>query len=750
MFGLEDDLPFEETYSNWLRYSHATEHLVLSFVSLFSPKTNSRYMFTNLTRDDLLVQLRDQKATSTTGQLASRLESCIRDYPKVIPSLVSTHPSARLECVMRFRRHARFYNKNLIQNAAKWDVNESTTWERLLPHAHHSEPPSASLASLSLSVGSNPTGLPTMTNSFKHLLNIGFDLDLESDENELGQLDLESQQRFKSLVEKEWSGFMNKGFQEPDAKKLEFDLTESERQKRRQKHDTLDWEAFAGNGFAGRETYEPKELQFNTDLSKTVTTWPSEKKELTKKLVKTNKALPPFPYDITPKEANPLFVDDNFFEAWADVLISSGWSREELKEVSWALVHYKCKPLRSQDLDLNLSDGRTDDVWVLFEEVVTREYRDHLMANGEKLNQAANKRSRRTSFLRSMTRRDPKKSVPRSTTSSSRLGVIKEVISSPSASALASPAMFKPTGLSGASLGSRAPSPHLAVAPHTHSMAISESSSSLAYLSHRRPSQSTLSVNESGPYQYHNSSTYSPDRRPSQSALSVNEPGPYQYHSATHPSDRRPSQSTLPVHESPPFQSHTTQPVSRGSSSESGSGGLGYMADFRAKTKSRHQNYNLPRPIAPTEYDHEGSESQVTPTRSHAGVVVPAETPPPLLTRPMNPTPPASSRAVTPMTEPDLTDGESLNRRRTPPFTPPREEEEGGIGAGGVASSARLANEEEARRQARQKKKAIPRRKESLTHVNQLSVAVTAAGGEPFQQQEQRRSPSLNRVRLHQ
>lgn len=401
IFGLEDDMPFEKTYTSWLRYSHATEHLILAYI-------------------------RDQKAISTTGQLASRMEAAIKGYPNVIPSLVKTHPSARLEKVARFKRFARFYNKNLILNASTWEVGPNKTWDRLKPYPSTVATQSSNNSKAGLT---NTATKPVFTKLYKHLLNIGSYVDPDDEEVAECETDFETQQRFKSLVEKEWSGFMNKGFLEPDRKKLEFDLTESERLKRRQKHDTMDWDSFAGSGFLGRETYMPTDLQFNTDFSKTVATWPNEKKMLSKKLTKTNKALPAFPYDITPVEQEPLFVDENFFEAWADALVSSGWSRDEFKDVSWVLINYKCKPANHLDVEFQPTstnqDGRTDDIWILFVEVVPPEYREELIESGHKIHNALTKRSKRISFLRSMTRRDYKKN----TSTPAKMAPIREAVS---------------------------------------------------------------------------------------------------------------------------------------------------------------------------------------------------------------------------------------------------------------------------------------------------------------------------------
>ncbi|KAG0148230.1 hypothetical protein CROQUDRAFT_90562 [Cronartium quercuum f. sp. fusiforme G11] len=552
IFGLEDDLTFEQTYSHWLRYAHATEHLVLAF-------------------------LRDQKCKITTKQLPSRLESSILGYPKIIPSLTSTHPSAKLECVARFRRQTRFYNKNLIQNASKWKIEQSKTWSRLQPT--ESSTRNHQRANSNSSNSSDTLGKFKFTKSYKHLLNItnDSDLDILDDDHHIDlndELNLETQ-RFKSLVEKQWSGFMNKGFEETNSeKKLEFDLEESEKLKRRQRHNTMDWDSFAGNGFFGRETFIPNELEFNSNLNQTIQNWPIEQKVLNKKISKASKHLPQLKsLDPLPQELKPILLDENFFEAYADALVCSGWARDELKEVSWALVHYK-----SRSINCDPNDERNDDMWVLFEEVVPAEYRQMLVASNSK----AAKRHRRTSFLRVITRKDPKRN-------------------------------------------------H--VSPQSNSTG--------------RPPQSKL-PSLSAPFSPRLDGSFPPTRKltltrqlPSD-AISVH--------------TRRPSINTI----------NTTNTLVNGGSGFVNTGG--FMAEFRAKTKKRHQNYNLP------------TSSSTTTTNKNSNVIFPHQTSSILeqpgsqvwlnvlpeeredeeedhyhnhdhyhqIHRPMNPTPPGSSRAVTP------------------------------------------------------------------------------------------------------
>ncbi|OAV98963.1 hypothetical protein PTTG_02473 [Puccinia triticina 1-1 BBBD Race 1] len=399
IFGLEDDKPFEQTYSHWLRQAHATEHLILA-------------------------HMRDLKAQSPTGKLPLRMESSIQGYPSIIPSLIKTHPSARLERVARFQRLTSFYNKNLIYSAGTWNVARSRTWDRLKPYP---EIGAAQYLNHSKAGFSTDPSKLLLSPSYKHLLNIKGQLNLDNEEDDYGA-NFEGPQRFKTLVEKEWSGFMNRGFQEPDAKKLQFNLDESSNAKMKMKRETMDWDSFTGAGFIGRETYQPADLDFNTNISNTPPpriTPPLPKKGISKKLIKNSRSPSVFAYDTTPIELPSLFVDENFFEAWADVLVSSGWCHDELKEVSWVLIHCKCKPADYQEFEFRPTplnpDGRNDDMWALFEEVVPAEYQ--AAQTSAQLKVACHKNNRR-SFLRAITRKDNKRSANGS--SSEKAATIQE------------------------------------------------------------------------------------------------------------------------------------------------------------------------------------------------------------------------------------------------------------------------------------------------------------------------------------
>ncbi|GAA5894318.1 hypothetical protein JCM5296_005136 [Sporobolomyces johnsonii] len=356
VFGLADDQTFDATYEEWQRATDATEHILLSYI-------------------------RDQQAD---GPLPTFLEKFVYAYPSTLNiSYSNAAPKVpkggRVEEVTRVRRLTRFHSRNLIASAGTWDVPHSADWQLLF---------GARSASASSST-------PLYTPHYRHLLNIRSMHGLEDLDDE-GEM-----QRYKTVVEKEWSKFGEIGFQDVDSKKLEFDLTEGERNPVKQKHETMDWSTFETSGFAGRELFAPTDLVFQQSLKQRVNTWPSAAKTLDDRLRAAEKLLPSFPYDTTPHEEPRLLVDVLFFEAWADVLVGGGWARDELKESSFALIQWKSRP-REGELPRGRAvgnDKRTEDRWVLVEEFVPREYRDALT------DPKVSKPPKRISFMRTVRRK---------------------------------------------------------------------------------------------------------------------------------------------------------------------------------------------------------------------------------------------------------------------------------------------------------------------------------------------------------
>ncbi|GJN91519.1 hypothetical protein Rhopal_004542-T1 [Rhodotorula paludigena] len=360
VFGLADDRGFDETYEEWQRATDAFEHILLSFV-------------------------RDQQAQ---GQLPTFLERFVAGYPEVLNISYSGAPprvpkGSRVEEVTRVRRSTRFHSRNLIQQGGTWDVPYSNDWRLFFT------------STLSSSPSPDSTDRPAFTASYRHLLNIRSGHGLEDDDDE-GEL-----QRFKSVVEKDWAQFGQLGFQDVDEKKLEFDLSEGEREAVRRKRDTMDWSTFETAGFT-HEVFAPTHLVFHHTLNQRVNTWPSSQQQLTQRLKEAEKALPPFPYDTTPREHARVTVDADFFETWADVLVGGGWARDELKESSFALIQWKARPREGDPIrgKSSTGDARTEERWVLVEEVVPREYREALLADPK-----TKKQSKRVSFMRAVRRK---------------------------------------------------------------------------------------------------------------------------------------------------------------------------------------------------------------------------------------------------------------------------------------------------------------------------------------------------------
>ncbi|GAA6014815.1 hypothetical protein JCM11491_002126 [Sporobolomyces phaffii] len=367
IFGLADDQTFDATYIEWQKATDATEHIILSFI-------------------------RDQ---GTDGPLPTFLEKFILNYPEVLNiSYAGESPrvpqGAKVEEVTRVRRLTRFHSRNLIASAGSWDVPHSASWQLFFNQS----------PSLSSSTSSNASPNPIYSSAYRHLLNIRSNSGLDDEfEDEL------EQGRYKTRVDKEWSKFGELGFSDVDEKKLEFDLTESERAVPDVPQQSVDWSTFETSGFAGRELFAPNDLVFQHSLNQRVNTWPSAKQSLNERIRATEKLLPAFPYDTTPREEPRTTIDSFFFETWADVLVGGGWARDELKESSFALIQWKSRP-RVGDVGKARSPGsasgdpRTEDRWVLVEEYVPREYREALTDPKVK------KQAKRISFLRTVRRKN--------------------------------------------------------------------------------------------------------------------------------------------------------------------------------------------------------------------------------------------------------------------------------------------------------------------------------------------------------
>jgi len=83
-------------------------------------------------------------------------------------------------------------------------------------------------------------------------------------------------------------------------------------------------------------------LQFSTPLVNSISSWPEQHAEITRKLKKTQKALPPFGWDTEPVMGTEVIIEEAFMDVFCDLVYGGGWldtEREESdRECNWALV----------------------------------------------------------------------------------------------------------------------------------------------------------------------------------------------------------------------------------------------------------------------------------------------------------------------------------------------------------------------------------------------------------------------------
>lgn len=181
---------------------------------------------------------------------------------------------------------------------------------------------------------------------------------------------------------------------------------ESERANRQRVQQNLDWDTFSGSGFTGLpDSHLAFDPTVNDSLSRGGLLSAEHIQDLAAKARSIEKALPPFNYDITPREEQSIQVDKQFFEVFryervrlqyclcplantdfcsfrtglSDVLCSSGWTRDEMKESNWALIQFRTRPKDLSRPPSMGSDGRSEDTWFLVEEGVPTEYRAALL-----------------------------------------------------------------------------------------------------------------------------------------------------------------------------------------------------------------------------------------------------------------------------------------------------------------------------------------------------------------------------------
>jgi len=338
LFGLgASSLSFHHAYHRYLRATNATEHLILAFV-------------------------RWQDTTSTSGLgVPARLKDWIRGYPSMLPSLPTQkqerslpRKGAKTIRIATVRRNVRMYSPDLVKTAASWasrpkgpsEANSLTTsleWERIAPPTLKLPPRYSDTyrKRMNLPPSFHPdTGLgdPSLQSSLSSTSSAA------STENG-PLLNRPGEDRFRSLTDLKWGEFEASGFGNvlADEKKLQFDLTEGAREARRAKRQTLTWNDFSQAGFTRMDDPLNTTLQFSTPVAATINQWPTQNAEISRKLKKTQKSLPPFGWDTEPVMASEEVIEEAFVGVFCDLVYGGGWmdierGEEVDRECNWALV----------------------------------------------------------------------------------------------------------------------------------------------------------------------------------------------------------------------------------------------------------------------------------------------------------------------------------------------------------------------------------------------------------------------------
>jgi len=213
LFGLGSSASAStNTYTAYLRSSHASEHLILAFVRW--QETHSQF----------------------TGALPGRLKDWIRGYPNMlapVERMEKPRKAARLVRIGSVRRNVRLYSPDLVRTAASWsmvkgDLHGSKDWSRICPANLKLPPRYADTYRKFLNV---PTTFhPEMGASSTASTPVSEEK-VEMDWGTIGG-PLKDENRFRSLTDWKWGEFESLGFSDADSNKLAFDLTESARKVR--------------------------------------------------------------------------------------------------------------------------------------------------------------------------------------------------------------------------------------------------------------------------------------------------------------------------------------------------------------------------------------------------------------------------------------------------------------------------------------------------------------------------------------
>ncbi|TFK24469.1 hypothetical protein FA15DRAFT_655895 [Coprinopsis marcescibilis] len=384
-FGLGPaTLAFHHTYIHYLRSVNAFEHLLLAFV---------RWQDTP----------RASTASAASLGVPVRLKEWIKGYPSMLPvinpkSKPQPRKGARTVRVMSVRRNVRMYSPDLVKSGSAWaqklpnsnlpnSFALSREWERIAPNTLKLPPrySDAYRKKMNLSGNFHPdvshgTAPPV---SLSSTLSSTFSSSTDVSDNDYFGLNERKDERFRSLTDLKWGEFEDCGFNNlGDDKRLQFDLTESARQERAAKRQTLSWNDFSSAGFSRMDAPLSATLQFSTPLVNTVSQWPANQVEIHRKLKKQQKSLPAFGWDTEPVVGTEEVIEEAFVDVFVDLIYGGGWMDLERgesldRDCNWALVEYKALA-PSRTTASGGSDPRTDTTLILYEEFVPLEYRQQL------------------------------------------------------------------------------------------------------------------------------------------------------------------------------------------------------------------------------------------------------------------------------------------------------------------------------------------------------------------------------------
>ena len=95
-------------------------------------------------------------------------------------------------------------------------------------------------------------------------------------------------------------------------------------QSRAAKRATLTWKDFSSSGSSRNDAPLSATLQFSTPLVNSISTWPEQQADITRKLKKTQKSLSPFGWDMEPVTGTEAIIEEAFVDVFCDLVYGGG------------------------------------------------------------------------------------------------------------------------------------------------------------------------------------------------------------------------------------------------------------------------------------------------------------------------------------------------------------------------------------------------------------------------------------------